>query len=455
MREIYTADRTVLERLDVNIVRQFLDRHAREIQRLEKLRRYYCGYHDILERERGADAPNNRVVCNHAKEIIDTAAGHFMGNPISYSGPGAERITDWFKAAEIDSVDINNAKNTGIYGISYELVTMSDDESPIPKSYSILPQNTFLVCDNTVEHKPLFAAHHYAEEDAAGAVVCHVVNVYTAERVISYKLEPHFGSVLEETETPNFFGEVPIIEYWNNEERQGDFEQQISLIDAYDTLMSDRVNDKEEFVDAILVLINAMLGDTPEERVEAAEQLKRNRLIELPSESDARYLLRTFDEAGVDILRRAIEQDIHKFSSVPCLSDENFAGNASGVSLEYKLLGLEDLTKIKERYYTKGLKRRIALYTAAYALKGEAAPGNAEPVFSRGLPKNVIEMAQVVQQLGGEVPNKLLLAQLPFIRDVDEAMEQLAKEKSEKAKQQRDSFGIVANKPPDGEDDEE
>ncbi len=76
-------------------------------------------------------------------------------------------------------------------------------------------------------------------------------------------------------------------------------------------------------------------------------------------------------------------------------------------------------------------------------------------MFSRGLPKNVIEMAQVVQQLGGKVPNKLLLAQLPFIRDVEEAVKLLAEEESEKAKQQRDSFGIVANKPPDGEEDEE
>lgn len=35
-------------------------------------------------------------------------------------------------------------------------------------------------------------------------------------------------------------------------EAQGDFEQVVSIIDAYNIVMSDRVNDKEQFVDAIL-----------------------------------------------------------------------------------------------------------------------------------------------------------------------------------------------------------
>lgn len=47
---------------------------------------------------------------------------------------------------------------------------------------------------------------------------------------------------------------MPIIEYKNNKEGFGDFEQQITLIDAYNTLMSDRVNDKDQFIDALLIL---------------------------------------------------------------------------------------------------------------------------------------------------------------------------------------------------------
>ena len=58
---------------------------------------------------------------------------------------------------------------------------------------------------------------------------------------------------LIEPPEPHYKGEVPVIEYLNNKLGIGDFELQIPLIDAYNALMSDRVTDKEQFIDAILV----------------------------------------------------------------------------------------------------------------------------------------------------------------------------------------------------------
>ena len=74
----------------------------------------------------------------------------------------------------------------------------------------------------------------------------------------------------------------------------------------------------------------------------------------MPADARAEYITRTFDESGVEILKKAIEQDIHKFSHIPCMSDESFGGNVSGVAMEFKLLGMENITKIKTRYYRKG-----------------------------------------------------------------------------------------------------
>ena len=42
--------------------------------------------HDIKRRQKQLKtSANNRVVCNHAKDISDTATGYFMNSPISYS----------------------------------------------------------------------------------------------------------------------------------------------------------------------------------------------------------------------------------------------------------------------------------------------------------------------------------------------------------------------------------
>ncbi|MFR6590692.1 MAG: hypothetical protein ACLURV_11895 [Gallintestinimicrobium sp.] len=37
----------------------------------------------------------------------------------------------------------------------------------------------------------------------------------------------------------------------------------------------------------------------------------------MPADARAEYITRTFDESGVEILKKAIEQDIHKFSHIP------------------------------------------------------------------------------------------------------------------------------------------
>ena len=62
----------------------------------------------------------------------------------------------------------------------------------------------------------------------------------------------------------------------------------------------------------------------------------------MPDTAKAEYLTRTFDESGVEILKKAIEQDIHKFSHIPCMSDESLWWKCqSGVAMEFKLLGME------------------------------------------------------------------------------------------------------------------
>ena len=44
--------------------------------------------------------------------------------------------------------------------------------------------------------------------------------------------------------------QVPIVRYKNNDERMGDYERVLTLIDAYDRLQSDRIDDKDQFIDA-------------------------------------------------------------------------------------------------------------------------------------------------------------------------------------------------------------
>ena len=165
--------------------------------------------------------------------------------------------------------------------------------------------------------------------------------------------------LIEELDHP--FGDVPIVEFMNNDERQGDFEKVLSLIDAYDKSQSDTANDFEYFSDAYLK-IKGMMG-TDEETI---GEMKKNRVILVTGEGDADWLIKQINDAALENYKTRLEKDIHKLSKVPNLTDEAFAGNLSGIALRYKLWGLEQNTAQKERKFKRGLQRRIELIANYY-----------------------------------------------------------------------------------------
>ena len=76
----------------------------------------------------------------------------------------------------------------------------------------------------------------------------------------------------------------------------------------------------------------------------------------------------------------------------------------------YKLLGLEQLTRIKERWFREGLRQRIRLYARYLMLLGkpELDCGSVRCAFARSLPANELEAAQTLKQLEGIVkPDRL------------------------------------------------
>ena len=99
--------------------------------------------------------------------------------------------------------------------------------------------------------------------------------------------------------------------------------------------------------------------------------------------------------------------------------------------MKYKLFGLEQLTKTKERWFTEGLKQRLRIFFNLLTLKGQriAEPKSIEISFSRSLPVNELEVAQTIRTLSGMVPEELLIAQVPFVNDTEQALKLLEEER--------------------------
>ena len=436
---------------DKQAIHTLIVKHRKEATRLKKLMKYYEGQHKILTESR-----KTKLVCNHAKDIADTASSYFIGNPVSYkSKEDITAITDAFEQAGADEADGDNGLDLSVYGRTYEYIYPEEGETDLTIK-SLSPENTFMVYDDTIEQKELFAVYYYARKDDSDKKrTIFVATVLTEHYKYVLNIDDITGpQTLLEEPVPHYFEEIPVVEYLNNKLAIGDYELQIPLIDAYNALMSDRITDKEQFIDSILAIYGAMLGDADakdEDGKSAKERIKQDRLMELPADAKAEYLTRTFDEAGVEVLKKAIEQDIHKFSHIPCMTDESFGGNISGVAMEFKLLGMENITKIKTRYYKKGLRKRIRLFSG-WLQKSKAVNVDISgivPTFTRALPRNLLEISQIVANLWGKVSKKTLLSQVPFVDNVEEEIKAVDKEAEEAVKQQKEIFGLGSNVPPE------
>ncbi|MCL6458059.1 MAG: phage portal protein [Gorillibacterium sp.] len=433
------------------LIKGCIEEHRKGFSRFEQLEDYYKGKHLILLRDLGGQdkgLPNNRLVANHAKYITDVAVGYVMGNPVKYSGEGIEDIQTAFNQIDIVSHDAELGKDLSMFGIARELYYMSSDTVPIPKVTCIDPRQLFLVVDDSVEYKSLFGVHFYPKHDASNQLTSWAVNVYTANHILSYTVKDISNtdySLIDDS--LHYFGAVPVVEYWNNEEQQGDYEQQISLIDAYNTLQSDRINDKEQFVDSILLLAGGSLGDSEDEQSDAIRLLKKHKVLNMPSESTASWLTKQLNETEIEVLKDAVKSDIHEFSMVPNLTDENFASNASGVAMKYKLFGLEQLAKTKERYFVQGLRERLKLFAAILGVKGKAVNVSAvEITMNRSLPSNDVEMATMIAQLKGSVSDETLISQLSFVKDAAAEVAEVNKQKAVDLEQQQKAFGMPFDK---------
>lgn len=390
-----------------------------------KLENYYNAKNEILSRTmRDTTKPNNKIANSYASYITDTLVGYFVGKPISYSGNDANVLNELQMIFEYnDEADENAelAKNASIYGVAYELLYMNEN---VVRFKSLDPKECIPIFDDTLDNNLLAFIRYYDNYDVVQDKTITIIEVITDKETVRYSTTSTLGNLTFIESYPHYFGMVPIAIYKNNEEESGDFEQVISLIDAYDKLESDSLNDFEYFVDAYL----ALYGFTAEP--EDIAQMKENRVLLMDEGTSAEWLIKDTSDNNIENIKNRIDADIHKFAKCPNLADKEFASNASGVAIKFKLLGTENKVSIKERKFKRGLQQRLELLAN---IKGVLANGfdwrSIDIIFTRNIPANDIDIANMVNTLSGIVSEETLLAQIPFVEDVAGEIERLDKEK--------------------------
>lgn len=430
-----------LEQVPSGVIRWLIRRAELAEGRYDRLWRYYLGRHDIFRQRKEGEV---QVAVNYAKYVVDIALNYYLGRPVKYDPNQTDALgrkvdlsplLNCYERQHIAEVDLAIGRTMGVMGDCLELCYASPGPNPIPKSARIDPRSGILVCDTTVEHAKLFALVWERREKITGEQY-YFVTVYTdrtARDFICGNLDGESFKPVGEVRY-HWFGGVPVIAYTNNDDRQGDFEQILSLIDAYDGLMSSRLTDKKKFVDALLVFFGMTLAEGDEAK------LAREKFIDgAPLDARAEYIQKTFNESEVQVLADSLVREMHKMTFTVDMSDEQFAGNSSGQALKLKLLTMDLLSRSKMRRMEQGLRQRLELYNHWLVVRGAMGVvdhSQVDVVFTPDLPINESEIVDMVCRLQGIVDDQTLLSQLWFIRDPAEAADNLRRQRQQQPEEE-------------------
>lgn len=423
------------------ILKYISDYELYEVPRLTDLWEYYCGRNVAINKRKKVDNnnPDNRIIISYGRKIVTTYTGYaYRPKYITYkpnittevvedqdteeNGENIE-VIEPIEKQYVDKLQevfkINNehiktnraGRNTAIFGLSYEVVYIDSEYvaseelaiKVIPKFFTVDPREMIVLYDYSPEPKMKIAIRYYKLDSDKK----YMVEVYYKDHIDTYIKERADERSKEWILTDNqlgitnYFNEVPVVAYYMGDEIQSINENVLSLIDAYDVLFSDSMNEFDRFAFAYLImkkfgLSNPIDKKDPTKTNESIKNIKRKRLFEhLPADADIKFLTKDIPTAFIEYMARVLREQIHIQSHVPDFTSEKMNG-ASGIAIQRLMFDFENLVSSAEADFDTGLYQRIKLITIIMN-KANVIDGSPDMVtinHKRNIPLNTQEFAQ-------------------------------------------------------------
>lgn len=397
-----------------------------ELPKLVKWKNYYDGKQAICQKQASdVGRPNNKVVVNFCYNIAQNYLGYLVGIPVAYNNDNFDEVKDVLLYNDVATEDTELLRSALIYGRAFEICYVDSEGK---QRFKVLdPRGTIPVYDNTLEQELQYVIRFWVEDnlDLAGSQN-YYCDVYDEYFVKHYRSNSGWSSFELIEEVPHFYNQVPITVF-ELVDKEAIYNKIMDLQDGYNALISDELDEEQDFANAYLIL-KGLRGTTAEELT----AMKENRVLLLDNEDDAAWLTKNISDTQIVNTLENMERQIHKISASPDFTDEKLM-TQSGVAMRYKLIGFENVSASIEAVMKKALQKRIELLCDIIRLtSGEEVWRDVDIVFTRNLPISLDPNYMTVDELialKGLVSEKTLLTTLPFIPDVDAELAQIKKER--------------------------
>ena len=383
----------------------------------QRLYDYYRGEQPVNKGEAVRGRPNNLLRAPFPRYITEVHTGYFLGIPpaLAYGEAAAgERYAALSRDLDLPHLYFDLGRDLSICGAGFALVWAERSGVRVCRCD---PCDCFAIRSGDAG-APLLAAVRLL---AGGKGETRGV-LYTAERLIPFVWDG--TGVTLGTAEENLLHTIPLLSFYNNCQGMGDFEMVTGLVDAYNVLLSGALDDMQSVANAFLALYG-MQGTTQKD----IDNANRTRILSLSEGGRAEFVVKNLNHEALGQLETNLRRSILQLSMTPDLCDEHFAGNSSGVALQYKLWGIEQVRAAKERTFTDGLRGLLAVLTAGERLMGrniDLTGGMA--TFYKNLPQDNSALAETLLSLSPVLSAQTILENLPCVTDVQEELRRKAAE---------------------------
>lgn len=454
-RVIYTNTDEITRGNILQVLSDAIPVHNLNAGEIRYLWDYYKGKQPIEERTKDVRPEiNNKLVVNRAFEIVSFKTGYLMGEPVQYTARGENieevasainELNDYMFAEEKASRDRELADWFHICGTSYRMVLPDeedeDDEAPFD-IFTLDPWCTFVIYLNSPAKTPVLGVTYLKDEDGRIIYSC-----YSRDRFFRVA---DCVEILEERELVT--GGIPIVEYPLNTARLGAFELVLALLDAINTVGSNRIDGVEQFVQALMLFHNTDISNE-EFKTLREEGALRFRDIDPQMKAEISYLISNLDQSQTQTLVDDLYEDILTITGMP---NRNGGSSTSdtGTAVVYRdgWSAAETRAKDSELMFKQSEKRflRIVLNICSRFRGMTLGLRNVEIQFTRRNYEAITEKANVLTQLlnNSKVHPRLAFEHSGLFVDPDLAYSQSMEyyeEQQEKLQEQKTSEEVIKN----------
>ena len=344
---------------------------------IQYLWNYFKGDQPALYRKKTIrDDVNNKVVENHAYEIVMFKTGQSYGEPIQLVSlkddktinKFVEKFNAYTRAVNKPAKDIETGTWQSAVGTAYKGVQFTGKADLPFRIVNLSPLNTFVIYSRQTQ-EPMAAVEELKDTDGHWYKIVYTETMeYRIQNSQLLGVVDTNGNVVKGK--PHAFKGIPIVEYPNNAERISDIELVITMLDAINNMQCNRSDAIEQFVQSWLKFINCEIDE------EQFAKMKSMGALTVKSNGDNKkvdveVISQELKQTESQVAKDDLWANVQAISAIPN-KEGNTGGDTQGaVELRNGWDFSKQRAKLKDPFIVEAERHIVSLVLNAIRINGE------------------------------------------------------------------------------------